>query len=78
MIDLSKYKLSEAMNYVCCRHAIGRNGRDYEMPCIVLHKTKSGTFKVIVFGDRFWDRGDIASLKRIRYVNPDQLLFRQD
>lgn len=70
-MDLSKYDVSQATHKLKCRHAVGRNGSNYTMFCIVLRKTKSGRIKIVVFGDRFWRNRE--NRKRIRYVEKQQL-----
>lgn len=73
-MDLSKYDVSMATHNILCRHAIGQNGFDYYMPCVVLGHTKSRMVKCVVFGDRYWRHKD--HIKRIRYVAPLRLLKR--
>jgi hypothetical protein len=53
-----------------CRHAIGRNGYDYHMKCIIL-KEMPNKLKILVFGDRNWKRG--KDKKRIRYIDKYRL-----
>ena len=71
-MDLAKYDVSQATHWLKCRHQIGRNGYNYQMPCVVLHKTKAGKFKIIVFGRRMWLNTEHR--KRIRYVYKHKLV----
>ena len=65
---IEDYKIEEATHLLDCRHAIGSHGRDYQMKCILLGKTKSGMLKLLVFGDRNWNREESHKKKRIRYI----------
>lgn len=49
-----------------CRHAVGRNGKNYYMDCIPLKEMPDGRLKVLVFGDRYWKGHD--DKKKVRYV----------
>ena len=65
---IEDYKIEDATHLLECRHAIGPHGYDYFMKCIVLGKTKSGNFKLLVFGERNWKGKE--DIKRVRYVFP--------
>jgi hypothetical protein len=68
---INKYTRKDATHALLCRHQICRNGWDYEMACLILGITKSGKYKILVFGDRYWG----GNSKRIRYV-PEYRLVR--
>ena len=68
MKNLDEYHVSEATHKLKCRHAIGRSGFNYTMPCLIIGRTKSRMLKIVVFGDRYWKHRD--DRKRIRYVPP--------
>ena len=65
--------ISDCTYLLVCRHCIGRNCRDYYMPCILLGKTKNGKRKLIVFGERDWKGKE--HIKRIKYVNNSRLII---
>lgn len=58
--DTAKHRLR-------CRHQIGANGFDYQMPCEILKTMPDGRLKIQVFGDRYWKGRRHVS--RIRYVH---------
>lgn len=60
-------KRKDATHRLSCRHAIGRNGYDYEMDCVVLKEMGNGKLKILVFGERNWKGYD--DIKKIRYVD---------
>lgn len=43
-------------HYLLCRHCVGTHCREYEMPCNILGRTKSGKLKIEVFGERYWKK----------------------
>lgn len=59
-------KIEDATHYLCCRHVIGCNIREYGMKCIILDKMSRGRLKILVFGNRYWKRD--KDKKQIRYV----------
>lgn len=75
-MDLTKYDISQATHKLKCRHQVCRHGFNYTMPCIVLGKTKSGTLKIVVFGERYWKYKE--HIKRIQYVQPWRVKEQED
>lgn len=60
-----------------CVHAIGANRQHYYMRCHPLKDMEDGErVKILVFGERAWDREDDTTKCRIRYVNKDRLVHR--
>ncbi len=72
MKGIEKYDVSQATHLLICEHCVGLNCKTYYMKCIVLGKTRSGSTKVIVFGDRYWK--DREHVKRLRYVQGRRLI----
>lgn len=64
--DNKPSSVKDATHYLCCRHVIGRNIREYGMKCIVLEKMSRNRLKILVFGERYWKGHD--DKKQIRYV----------
>jgi len=60
-----------AKHVLWCRHAIGKNGRDYEMRCEILKTMPDGRLKIRVFGERYW--WDRRHVSRIRYVDSNRV-----
>lgn len=69
--DYSNFTIDDATHLLECRHAIGKNGYDYYMKCLVLGTTKSNKTKILVFGNRYWKGAEHT--KRIRYVETRKL-----
>jgi len=65
--QIGDYTIEEATHLLDCRHAIGSHGRDYCMKCIILGKTKSGNYKLLVFGERNWKGKE--HIKNVRYIS---------
>ena len=42
---------------------------DYFMKCIILKEMPNNRLKILIFGDRFWNRPSDNEKKRIRYVD---------
>lgn len=59
-------------HYLLCRHCVGTHCREYEMPCNILGRTKSGKLKIEVFGERYWK--NTQHIKKIRYVKPCRVM----
>ena len=70
----NKYRSKDSTHLLMCRHAIGKHGRDYEMPCIILKTTKNGKLKLLVFGERNWKRNQ--EKKSIRYVDFKRIMSK--
>ena len=70
------YNIDEATHRILCRHCCGRAIHHYSMRCIPVNRTKSGNWKIIVFGDRYWS--DKTHIKRIRYVPAIRLIRETD
>ena len=68
---LLDFRRKDETHYLRCRHAIGRNGFDYYMPCVVLKIMPDRRRKVLVFGDRYWKAR--REKQSIRYVWPLKL-----
>ena len=68
-MGIKKYsqEIKDATHSLSCRHAIGVNGYDYSMRCIVLKRMAHNRLKILVFGDRYWKFHD--DKKQIRYVD---------
>lgn len=62
----TNYKISDCTHLLSCRHAIGLNGYNYSMKCILLKTTNNGKAKILVFGERNWKGHE--DKKRVRYV----------
>ena len=57
--------------YLKCTHQYNRSSRkDYFMKCDVLGKTKNGSIKLLVYGDR---RNSKSTAKKIRYLRPVEI-----
>lgn len=68
---MSELSYKDATHELLCRHCVGKNCRDYTMPCNILKSMPDGRLKVQVFGDRYWIRGlDKVS---VRYVDRDRV-----
>ncbi len=65
-------KIKDATHYLCCRHVIGRNVREYGMKCIILDKISRGRLKILVFGERYWKGHN--DKKQIRYVYSERVI----
>ena len=65
--EYERLSKKDATHYLECRHAVGRNGWDYLMSCIVLKEMPNNRLKILVFGERYWKR--YKDKKRIRYVD---------
>ncbi len=65
------YTIKDATHYLKCRHAVGINGLDYNMACLILKDMGYGRVKILVFGDRYWKGRD--HIKRIRYVRKTRI-----
>ena len=64
--DLSQYDVSQATHKLKCWHCMNRKQRKtYYMPCLILKDMGHQMLKIVVFGDRYWERFD---KKRVRYV----------
>lgn len=59
-------------HYLLCRHCVGTHCKEYEMPCNILGRTKSGKLKIEVFGERYW--GNTQHIRKIRYVDPCRVM----
>lgn len=57
-----------ATHLLLCRHAVGRNGKDYVMRCHVLKTMPDGRLKLRVYGERYWK--DTEHKVSVRYVEP--------
>jgi hypothetical protein len=69
---LGEQSAKNATHLLICKHNIGRNGYQYEMPCHVLSgRLPSGKVKVRVWGSRNWIGYDHVS--RVRYVWPHKI-----
>lgn len=68
---MDNYKFEDATHNLSCRHAIGRNGCNYYMKCIIIKKTKAGNLKLVVFGERNWKGKE--HVKQVRYVPPERV-----
>ena len=74
--DLEKYYIRDATHDILCRHQYCRNSvKSYRMPCIILSETKSGKYKVVVFGDRMYQDN---RFKKIRYVEKDKIIEKRN
>ncbi len=63
----NKYKSNDANYHLRCKHCIGDSCYYYTMPCIILKEMPDKLrYKVIVFGDRYWEWG--TEIQHIRYV----------
>lgn len=58
--------VSDATYYLKCRHCVGCRYKTYFMPCIPLKRMNDGRYKILVFGERFWN--DRKHIKRVRYA----------
>ncbi|BEI26613.1 hypothetical protein KKIDH5335_49450 (plasmid) [Vibrio fluvialis] len=61
-----------ATHLLWCRHAVGQNGKDYQMRCHVLKTMPDGRLKLRVYGDRYWKNTE--HVVRTRYVNSDRVI----
>jgi hypothetical protein len=75
-MNLTNYKKEDATHYLSCRHAIGRNGIDYFMACIILKKMLDNRLKILVFGERNWKGHD--DKKQIKYVDDFRVKPKSD
>ena len=75
-MNLDNYKKEDATHYLSCRHAIGRNGRDYFMACIILKQMSDNRLKILVFGERNWKGRD--DKKQIKYVDDFRVKPKSD
>jgi hypothetical protein len=70
-LEIDKLKIEDATHVLHCRYCIGRSAYNYTMKCLILGKTKSGKYKILVFGERYWKR--YKNKKRIRYIDESQI-----
>lgn len=72
-MNLDQYKAEDATHYLKCSHCCGYDRcKYYVMKAIPIGKTKSGNIKCVVFGRLYWI--DTDHIKKIRYVNPNQII----
>lgn len=60
-----------ATHLLLCRHAIGPNGKDYQMRCHVLKAMPDGRLKLRVYGERYWK--NTSHIVKVRYVEPERV-----
>ncbi|MDI5832572.1 hypothetical protein OCF84_21370 (plasmid) [Shewanella xiamenensis] len=55
-----------ATHLLLCRHAVGSNGKDYQMRCHILKRMSDGRLKLRVYGYLFWNHS--PHIVKVRYV----------
>jgi len=68
-MEIDNFKRKDATHLLECSQCYCSTSRyDYFMECIILKEMPNNRLKILVFGDRFWDRPGDNEKKRIRYV----------